>query len=394
MPSRWLLLAVIWLSLLVAYIDRINISVAGPFMSADLHLSPFAFGAVLSAFSLGYAIVQIPAGALADRFGTRIVLVFALGFWSLFTGLTAAATSFAGLLGIRVAFGLGEGLENGAQYKLIADVFRPRERSFANGFFLTAVALGPAFVAPLAAWAVHAVGWRGFFLLCVIPGVLMALLVLWLVPRADRVHAVTELAPLAAQTWKDALGQTPAWLLAVAYFGFNIAFWALLGWLPTYLTNVRGMDLHAVGWAASAPYFAGFVGLILVGWLGNHLPHWRALMTAACYLLAGVALQRAYVASDAMASVQWLCVAGFGLYGGFGPVWAIALDIAPKQLRGAFSGFINFGGQVGGIVAPVAVGAIVKVTHAFAGGFAFMIAGLALAMVALIALQFRVVTAA
>lgn len=385
MRNRWLLLLVVWLSLLVAYFDRVNVSVAGPAMSRDLHLSPLAFGAVLSAFSLGYALMQIPAGALADRFGSRNVLTSALLLWSLFTGLTAAAWSATVLLVVRVLFGLGEGLENGAQFKAIADHFTSRERSFANGFFLTGVALGPAFVVPLAAWAVQAVGWRGLFVLCVIPGVAVAALVFASLPA--RAHAHVETTPLQRAGWSEALASAPTWLVAIAYFGFNVALWAMLGWLPTYLSDERGLHISALGGAASLPYFVGFVGLLAVGRAAMHVPSLaRAPIVAACYALGAVGLYFAYVAPGLGNCVFWLSVAGFGMFGGFGPIWAIALDIAPAHARGAFSGFVNFTGQIAAIVSPVAVGAIVNVTHVFAGGFACMIGGLVLAVAALLLL--------
>jgi len=93
--AKWVTLGLVWLSLFVAYLDRVNISIAGPTMMNALHLSPATFGWLLSAFSIGYAVMQIPAGALADRFGSRNILVIALVWWSLFTGLTGLATSVA-----------------------------------------------------------------------------------------------------------------------------------------------------------------------------------------------------------------------------------------------------------------------------------------------------------
>lgn len=390
MRNRRLLLVVIWLSLLVAYFDRVNISVAGPAMSKELHLSPLVFGAVLSAFSLGYAAMQIPAGALADRFGSRGVLTSAMLLWSFFTGLTAAASSAAALLVVRLLFGLGEGLENGAQFKAIADHFNSRERSFANGFFLTAVALGPAFIVPLAVWALQAVGWRGLFVLCVIPGVLVAALVWFSLPHAQRAGALTESTPLQNASWREALSSAPTWLVSVAYFGFNVALWSMLGWLPTYLSNERGLHISALGWAASLPYFAGFVGLLVIGWVAMRAPvAARPAIIAACYALSAVGLYFAYAAPALADCVLWLSVAGFGMFGGFGPIWAIALDIAPTHARGAFSGFVNFTGQLAAIVSPFAVGAIVNVTHAFAGGFAFMIGGLLVAVASMLVLYVR-----
>ena len=132
MPAKRLVLGLLWIAFFVAYLDRTNISVAGPAMMHDLGMSPQTFGYVLASFTAGYALVQIPGGWLADRFGAKIMLLIALLIWSAFTGLTDVAVSVGALIAIRVCFGLGEGLEQGAQFKAIGDTFPSPERSAAS----------------------------------------------------------------------------------------------------------------------------------------------------------------------------------------------------------------------------------------------------------------------
>lgn len=291
----------------------------------------------------------------------------------------------------RVLFGVGEGLENGAQFKLIGDAFDSRERSVANGFFLTSLALGPAIVSPLAALALEHVGWRGLFLLFTLPGFLMAVVLFLFLPRSSRAGASR--VEHVGQDWRSIIAYAPAWGVALAYFGFNIAFWGLLGWLPTYLATERHLDLHALGIASAIPYLAGFAGLLTIGWLGKSLLYRvRPLLIAATYALAALGLVATFRANTTAWSVAGLSIAAFFLYGGFGPFWAIVLDLAPKKIRGAFSGFVNFAGQIGGFIAPIVVGHIVAATHTFTNGFMFMIAGLALAVVAILPVKHRVVT--
>jgi MFS family permease len=169
MPAKRLVLGLLWIAFFVAYLDRTNISVAGPAMMHDLGMSPQTFGYVLASFTAGYALVQIPGGWLADRFGAKIMLLIALLIWSAFTGLTDVAVSVGALIAIRVCFGLGEGLEQGAQFKAIGDTFPSPERSAASGIFLTALALGPAFVAPVAAATIARAGWQTLFLWFTVP---------------------------------------------------------------------------------------------------------------------------------------------------------------------------------------------------------------------------------
>lgn len=389
--KKWTMLALIWLMMFVAYLDRINISVAGPTIMKSLHMSPAVFGIVLSSFTFGYAILQIPGGYLSDRFGARKLLVVALIWWSLFTGMTGLVFSAGLLIAVRTLFGVGEGLENGAQFKLIGDFFTSSERSSANGLFLTAIALGPAFVAPVSTWLLARVGWHGLFLLFTIPGIVMAVLIWKLIPTVPPggvVHTEVRNKRGRPANWREILGQPGIWLIFLAYLFFNIAFWGFLGWMPSYLSLSRHINLAALGFDASVPYVAGFFGLLLIGWLGNRIFYrTRALLVALSYLLSGFFLYMAYSAHTVTTSVTGLSVAAFFLFGGFGPIWAIPLDLIPDALRGTFTGFVNFGGQIGGFIAPIVVGVIVTVTHSFVGGFLFMIAGLVLAAVSLILLQ-------
>ncbi|HEX5323293.1 MAG TPA: MFS transporter, partial [Capsulimonadaceae bacterium] len=380
----------IWLMMVVAYLDRVNITLAGPVLSRALHLSPSQFGFVLSSFTLGYALMQVPGGYLADRLGARPLLVAALAIWSAFTALTAAAWSFVSLAVIRVLFGFGEGVENGAQFKLIGDHFDSRARSSANALFLTAIALGPAVAAPLSTWLIRQVGWRGLFLVFAGAGLVVALLMALFLPRPTDEVVHTEIADDTGVRagWKAVIRRPVTWLAFFAYLFFNVAFWGFLGWMPTYLNTTRHIKLADLGYLASVPYFCGFLGMVLIGQLGARaLYRSRAALIGVSYLVSAGFLYTAYSANTVVACVAGLSLAGFFLYGGFGPFWAITLDNIPDDLRGAFTGFVNLGGQIGGFFAPIVVGEIVQQTKSFTGGFLFMIAALVLASISLFLLQ-------
>lgn len=386
MDVRYRVLGVLFVMQLVNYLDRVNLAVAAPVMMKELHLSPGKFGFVLAAFTLGYAIAQIPGGVLGDRFGAKRVLIGAALGWSFFTGATGLAGTLAGLIVVRVLFGLAEGTSNGPAFKLVGDYFAPRERANANGLYLSSLAIGPALVAPVAAWLLGRVGWHGMFFLFVIPGVLLAGLIAAALPRAR--HAPANTGGGGAKDWRGVMRQKTSWLLFFAYMAFNIAFWGYIGWMPSYLTLARHIDLKQLGLAASVPYVFGFLGLLIFGWLGSRaLYRRRALLVAAGYVGAGIALFAAFRAATPAGSIAGLSAAAFFLYGGFGPVWGIALDLTPATARGAFSGFINCGGQIGGFFAPIIVGLIVSRTGAFTDGFYTMIAALLLAAVCFSALH-------
>jgi sugar phosphate permease len=382
-----LILGLLWTAFFVAYLDRTNISVAGPTMMKALNMQPQVFGYVLASFTAGYALMQIPGGMLADRFGAKRMLIIALLVWSLFTGLTGLAASIGVLIAVRFFFGVGEGLENGAHFKAIGDTFASHERSSASGIFHTALALGPAFVAPIAAATIAHAGWQTLFLLFTIPGVLVAALIWRFFPATTGTPADGK-ADEPRGSFGSLIARPRSWLPFAAYLLFNVAFWGLLNWMPSYLSQERHIQLASLGYISSIPYLCGFAGLLTLGYLGKGLLyHYRPLLLAASYALAGLGLYLAFSAGNITNSVLGLSFGAFFLYGGFGPFWAIALDVVPANVRGTFSGFVNFGGQIGGFFSPIVVGAIVGNTKSYSGGFVFMIGALVLAAATMLALQ-------
>jgi sugar phosphate permease len=390
MPAKRLVLTLLWIAFFVAYLDRTNISVAGPAMMHDLGMSPQTFGYVLAAFTGGYALSQIPGGILADRYGAKIMLLIALLIWSVFTGLTGLAASVGVLIVIRFCFGLGEGLEQGAQFKAIGDTFDSHGRSVASAIFLTALALGPAFVAPVAAVTIAHAGWQTLFLWFTLPGLIVAALIWRFFPNSTaRLQGATEAEPAGAPgSWRDLFASPRAWCAFATYFLFNIAFWGLLNWMPSYLSQTRHIELAKLGFIASIPYLCGFAGLLVFGALGaGAFYRYRPLLLAAGYVLAGLGLAIAFTAGTVETSVIGLSFGAFFLYGTFGPFWGVALDLVPANIRGTLSGFVNFGGQIGGFCSPIIVGTIVQNTKSYSGSFVLMIAALVLAGATMVLIQ-------
>ena len=390
---NWVMLFLLWLMFLIAYLDRVNIAIAGPMMMKELGMSPLVFGTVLSSFSVGYAFTQIPGGYFADKYGAKRMIFLALIWWSVFTGITGMVSSVSLLIVVRVLFGIGEGMGIGAQFKLVGDFFTSAERSKANALFLTALALGPAFVAPISVWLLGMMGWRELFYWFAIPGFVMSYLIYKYIPEKPAggiVHTEVLTKQGGSGTmWRDVVAYPSIWLLFFTYMFFNIAFWGFLLWLPSYLSMSRHIELKAMGFYASLPYIFGFFGLLVMGWLGSSklFYHNRAHLIAGSYLIAGIALFVAFTQETAMSCLIALSCAGFFLYGGFGPFWAVALDLIPDNLRATLTGFVNVGGQIGGASAPIVVGAIVSATGSFFGGFVFMTAGLIGASILLVILQ-------
>jgi sugar phosphate permease len=365
-----IVLTLLWIEFFTAYLDRTNIAVAGPTLMKYLAIPPQLFGYVLAAFTAGYALMQIPGGMLADRFGVRRVLIAALLIWSLFTGLTAFATSVAALIAVRLCFGLGEGIESGAHFRALGDSFDSRERSTASGILHTSLALGPAIAAPIAALIIAAAGWQALFLWFMVPGLVAAVLVALFFPKITGSARPRDARPAGI----GALTREPRlWSMFAAYMLFNVAFWGLAGWMPSYLASERHIELKSLGLAAAVPYVFGFAGLLILGWVARTVFYkHRTALVAGAYVLAGLSLFVAFRADSAGSSIAALSVAAFFLYGSFAPFWAITLDLVAAGSHGALSGFVNLGGQIGGFFAPIAVGALVGATHSYDAGFSLM----------------------
>ncbi|MBB6487110.1 MFS transporter [Rhizobium lusitanum] len=379
MEKKAKIIVALWLFQFVNYLDRVAISFAGPFIMADLALDHTAFGLVLSSFGIGYFLAQVPGGMLADRWGARPLLIIAPICWAAFTGATGLMASVAGVMTARLCFGLSEGISNSACYKLIGDHFDPRRRARTISVWLTAFAVGPAVAGPLVGAMIHAYGWRFVFGMLAVPALVAALINASFIPT----RTPSQAGPAqhhSSRSFGPALRQPALWVISLAYFAFNIGYWGYLGWMPSYLAGAHHIDVKAFGLLGGIPYACAFIGLLLSGWLAAGPCHrHRPQLLLTCHLATALALYLTYQAETLPMALIGLSGAAFFLYGGLSPFGAIVLDLAPAACRAAYSGVVNTAGQIGGAVAPFAVGFLVDVTGSFAAGFAFMVCGLVVA---------------
>ena len=200
---RWFL--IFWLFILsaVAFLDRVNISIAGGSIADEYHLSNVQLGWVFSAFLVGYALMQTPGGWLADRLGSRKILAAGVLWWGIFTALSAAVPStIVGALGIFIALrfllGAGEAIIYPASNQFVARWIPSRERGIANGWIFAGVGAGAGITPPLITWVMLHYGWRSSFYICAVIGVLTG--AIWYVIARDspQEHPRVSAAELAA----------------------------------------------------------------------------------------------------------------------------------------------------------------------------------------------------
>ena len=160
---RWVLGFVMFLITLVAYMDRVNFAVAAPMIMSEFNFTKIEIGLLTTCFFVGYAAMQIPGGILADLFKHRKVVAIALTWWSFFTALTAACTSFFSFAAIRAIFGIGEGPLYPALTAFIAKWFPKTEKGRAAALQLAGGYAGPIIGPAIAVAIMTAIGWRTVF---------------------------------------------------------------------------------------------------------------------------------------------------------------------------------------------------------------------------------------
>jgi MFS family permease len=373
---RYSVLSILFGAYLLCYFDRMIMATSVPFIAADFGLSSVAVGGVLSAFFAGYALMQVPGGLLADRFGPRAVLAVTIVWWSIMTGLTGLVSSLTGLLFVRFLFGLGEGPFPSAASKALSIWFPPRELGRANGLQLASTALGAA-VAPLFVTTVMKCwGWRAIFYALFVPGFLLALAVFRYVRNSPAESSRLTCAELAEYgdtatpqiSLKEALSEamrTPAVLWCAAAFLFaNMMNWGLLSWLPTYLLRARAFDVQKMGLFTAVTGLCFSLGLPAGGYLCDRYlrHHLRAQILAG---LLGSAAMTGLAASAptgewavACFALAFFCVGICNV-----AVFTLPLLVVPKHAVGGAFGIVNTAGQVSGVLSPLLIGYVLDVTH-------------------------------
>ncbi|MFB9691183.1 MFS transporter [Amycolatopsis plumensis] len=377
---RWVVVCVLWLTLLVSYLDRVILGSALPFISRDLGLSPSMAGVVSGALFLSYTLVQVPAGALSDRFGQRRVIAIAIAWWTVFSVLTGVvAGSIAALLVVRFLMGAGEGFHAPPLWRVLSNWFTPGRRSLPLALMLSALTLGPAVAPSIAFPLITAWGWRSVFYATLVPGLLcVVVVVLFLRDAPGHKNLVVRPEPAAVRERRN-WWLPHIWLTFAAFFCFGFVLYGLMTWLPTYLLTYRGLNLARTGVFSTLPFLAGTVGMLLGAWLcERRFNKVRRQFVAVTYLLTAVCITLTVIAPNATVSGIFLTVAGLFLYSGLGPFWSVPMDVVRPHEVGTWLGFINMGTQLAGLLGPVLIGWLVQSSGSFTLVFAAMVTAMVL----------------
>jgi MFS family permease len=388
---RWLLAAILLLGAVSNYVDRVNLSVAKSSIQQEFHLSPAMFGVLLSIFPWVYAFANLPAGWLIDRQGPRRMFTAASVAWSVVSMATGAVTGFVTFLVARTALGIGEAPFFAAGASAVRRWFPAGQRGRAISLFNAGPQIAAAIAPPLVTALMLLLGWRAMFVVLGAAGLIVT--VLWLAfyrdPERHRWLSPHEKEVIKQAATDDATGDDGAripWLqllrhrstraMMLGNFGTTYVVWVYLTWLPGYLEDSRHLTVLKTGFVAAIPYLAGILAPPLGGWWSDRrlragrppIAARRIPIITGSLLVAVVVVPAAYVASTTV-SVALLSIGFFGASLGTGVIWTLSTDVAPKNNVASLGTIQNFGGYLGGAVAPLITGVLIEITGSYSSAF-------------------------
>ncbi len=360
----------------ITFLDRVCISIVAPDIMRDLHLSTIQMSYVFSAFTLAYAAFEIPTAWWADRIGSRRVLTRIVLWWSTFTMATAGAFSYAALLVVRFLFGVGEAGAWPNVARVFARWIPASERGRAQGIFFAGAHLSGGLTPLLVTYLVTLLPWRMIFVLFGCVGFAWALGWHWWFrdePREHRsvgaaerdlIESTRGLPPGHAAPWGE-IFRTPSLLpLCMQYFANTYGFYFFITWLPTYLSNSRGLVKAELAIFSGLPLLLSVVADVTGGVTSDALSKRFGLRAGRCgvgavaYLFAAVAMLAGTLVQEGHLAGWLIALGGAASMFTLAPAWATAIELggANSAVLGAT---MNTAGQIGGMLSPVVAAYIV-----------------------------------
>ncbi len=374
-PVRYHMIGLLFCSTVVNYIDRVNISVAAPVIMKETGWDKGQFGLVFSAFLVGYALLQIPGGMIADRWGGRKVLALAFLGFSLFTALTPLGQStFMLLLTMRFFVGAFESVTMPVLTSLNSRWIPRSEFGRAQTLSLSGITIGQMIAYPLTTWIILHWSWQMVFYVNAALGIIWAVVWLWYAtdtpethPRvtpAERAYITSQLPPKSATPLplRAVFTSGSLLVLSLSYMCFAYMGWMFLFWFPDYLVEGRGFSLTMMGTIGVAVHGAGFVGILSGGAISDRLLRagWSPQFARVRFPGIGVSLSLPFLVAATQVQSPTLCVMFLVMFYFFfataiAGYTTVALEFNP-QFAGSIFGMISMLGSFAGILGPMTAG--------------------------------------
>jgi len=379
-PYQMGMVAMFFLSMVIAYMDRVNFSVVIPTLMKEYHLAPEVAGVLLSIFSWALAAAYLFSGPLVDRFHSRRMLPGGVGVWSLATFIAGLSATVPVLGAARVLLGLGESTQIPSVSKLISELFPKSQRGKAVGIYFSGSKIGLVIGAPLAAAILAEYGWHMVFFAT---GIISAM---WLVPwfliyRPGKEVIQEELPakdaeapqlPAGKRNWTQLFSYKETWVLMLGQAGYLYVYFVFLSWLPSYLILERGMSVLKTGIFSTFPFIiAVFVG-IFSGWLSDRWIQHGGTMTLVrkTFIGGGFALSTIFIVIATNITSEGLSLLflfmSMGILGMTSPnINALPIDLSSGEVVSSVAALQNLGGSIGSALSPIVTGILYASTGSF-----------------------------
>jgi ACS family D-galactonate transporter-like MFS transporter len=396
---RYVVMVMIFICVVITYMDRANISVTAPSMQKDLGLSNELMGWVFSGFAWTYAFCQIPGGWLVDRVRPRYLYPAILILWSLATVFLGLVGSFFALIALRLLVGALEAPSYMINNQVVTSWFPDRERGGAIGFYVSGQFIGLALLQPFLLWLTAVHGWRAVFWITGVGGLFWGA-IWWLAYRTPRESkranaaeielietggGLVDLGTAAASkqggkfSWVDmgtVFKYKKLWGVYLGQFAVTSCQWFFLTWFPKYLNDFRHISILTSGIYISLAFLAAFAGTQLAGFASDRmLRNGRSLeMARKLPIILGLLLSSSIVGANFVDRpeyvIAFLCLAFFG--NGMASIgWSLVSHVAPRRLIGLTGGTFNFISNLSGISTPLIIGYLAANGN-FAPGLAYI----------------------
>ncbi len=399
---QWAALILCAAAIAINYLDRSTISIANPEIRKEFNISAAEFGALQSAWSLAFAITQIPVGLLIDRVGPGMLLGISMILWSIAVAAGGFASNYTQLFIARAILGVTESPAYPTAVRVTSDWFKAGDRGTPSGVFNMGANIGTAIGPPLLTALMLLFGWRYMFIVMGVVGIGASLLWFWLYrdPSKAALNSTDAAyfeanrsrrsgAPITARQWSRLFLFRTTWAMILGAFCSGYGIWMYITWLPGYLEGQHHVSIARTGYLASIPLICSIIGSFCGGYfsdrlvlLGVPLVRARKLPTAFGYLASALFTALAAYASGPEIAVLWISLAMFFLWFAVAGKWTLITAVSPQDYCASCSSIQNFGGFLGGAFSPFVTGLIVDRTGSFV--LALVIGGVLMVLAAAI----------
>ncbi|MFL6414719.1 MAG: MFS transporter [Bryobacteraceae bacterium] len=381
-PLHWIALGLLVLSVCINYVDRGNLGVAAKSIEGELHFHPDQLGILLGGFFWTYSLCQLGAGYMMDRWNVNWLYAAGFAIWSVATGATGFASSFAVIMLLRLLLGAGESIAYPAYSKIIATTFPESLRGTANALIDSGSKVGPALGIMIGVKMIQALSWRTMFL--AVGGASLLWLLPWclVVARLPK-HQVQDYSDEASPSFFRLVSTRAFWGTVLGLFGGNYTWYLFLSWLPYYFETDRHYTKDHLAIFGSLPFWTVAVASMSCGLAadalirrGRHPGRVRKAFVSfgllgCCIFVIPAVLIRGEAVSTLFFVLGCICLGSFS-----SNHWAYSQTLAGVRAAGKWTGVENCLGNFSGVIGPFLSGVTLSRTHSFIP--AFVIAGVVL----------------